>query len=334
MKPEALQRAFADYSDRTLWSLCHQIADDPQLLALAAHARPGSFMPYFFLTCVRYLFLKERAHPLGPKLVSPGSEQLTADEYQVFRQYCLGHAARLKKLLATGRTQTNDVLRSAVLFPAFCLAAQRSAGAGLGLVEVGTSAGLNLCWDQYRHDYDGLGSFGALGSSVRLRLGWRGAPPAHDLSKVPKVATRIGIDLDPIDLEDEDEVLWLRSFLGGAGSLPEAIELARRTPRQLIRGDALDHLEAAVRGLPEHVVATVFHSFCTYQFTDAALRRFDALIAQLGDERPLHWIRLEGQALELSSFRPRQAPRSDLLAVTDVPGGVYEWLSWSYAGRT
>src|SRR6266566_479867 len=103
MKPEQLQRAFAQYADRTLWSVCQAIAEDPPLLALAGHARPGSFMPYFFLTCVRYLFLADSGHPLAARLVSPGAEQLSAEEYQVFRGYCLAHAASLKKLLASGR---------------------------------------------------------------------------------------------------------------------------------------------------------------------------------------------------------------------------------------
>ena len=84
---------------------------------------------------------------------SPGP--VTAAQYPALRAFCLAHAAQLRPRLQAGVTQTNDVLRSALLFPAFCLVAARAGGRPLGLVEIGTSGGLNLCWDQYRYEYGG-----------------------------------------------------------------------------------------------------------------------------------------------------------------------------------
>ncbi len=332
----ALRQAFAAYTDASLRGVCHQIAEDEALLSLAAGARPGSYMPYFFLSCVRYLFLGDPRHPLAAVLLSAASaEPLSDAQYEVFRAYCLAHAPALKQLVASARTQTNDVLRSAVLAPAFCLAAARTGAAPLGLVEVGASAGLNLCWDKYRYNYGVVGSFGAEEAEVRLRLDWRGAAPGAWLRRIPEVSARIGIDLDPIDLEDDDEVRWLRSFVPDAtGVLEAAIAVARATERRLIRGDALEKLEAVVEGLHPGSAACVFHSFCTYQFSDVGLRRFESLITRLGQRRPLHWISLEGQSLRLVSFLPGEPAVPQLLATTDVAGGVHRWFSWSYAGRT
>ena len=330
-----MRRSFAEYADPALHAVCQAITEDPQLLALAGHACVGSFMPYFFLSCVRYLFLKDPSHPLAAQVIEPATAgELTPAQYRGFREYCLAHAPTLKKLLASQRTQTNDVLRSAVLFPAFCLASLRSEGRSLGLVEVGASAGLNLCWDLYAYDYGERGRFGAVDSPVQLQLQWRGAPPGYPLTcAVP--AARIGIDLDPIDLGDEDQVLWLRSFFAGStASLTAAIPLVQAAGPRMIRGDALQHLEPLIRALPDSVVPCVFHSYCLYQFSDPAYARFRQLMVALGRIRPLHWISLEGHSLELFSFRPGHDPRSDLLATTDLRGGVHRWFNWVYAGRT
>ena len=332
MTLEEVRRRFLEYTDPALRSICQQVARDAELLALAAKARDGSYMPYFFLSCVRYLFLKDSRHPLAAAVISG---EVSPAQYPLFRSYCLEQAPTLKRLLATARTQTNDVQRSAVLFPAFCLASKRSGGRPLGLVEVGASAALNLCWDKYCHHYGELGCFGAKDSPVQLRLDWRGAPPSHSLLSVPKVGARIAIDLEPIDLENEDQVCWLRSFTTDtSGLLEAAIGVARGTQIRTIRGDAVEQLASAVESLPPEVTACVFHSYCTYQFSEPAYQRFGALIAQLGQTRALHWISLEGQSLELASFRPGHAPTRDLLATTDLVGGVHRFFSWNYAGNT
>ena len=58
----------------------------------------------------------------------------------MFRTFVLDRAEPIRHLIATHTTQTNEVRRAALLYPAVALAAKQVKGP-IGLLEVGTSAG-------------------------------------------------------------------------------------------------------------------------------------------------------------------------------------------------
>ena len=64
---------------------CRRIADDPEVLAIAAHAMPGQPTPNMLFGAVHYLLLKDASHPLAafyPDLA--GSTVSEADPYPAF----------------------------------------------------------------------------------------------------------------------------------------------------------------------------------------------------------------------------------------------------------
>ncbi|MBI1406972.1 MAG: DUF2332 family protein [Caulobacter sp.] len=67
----------------------------------------------------------------------------------------------------TSPPQTNEVGRSLCLAPGFLMVAART-GLPLSLLEIGASAGLNLRWDRYGHDFGGR-RWGDAASPVQLR---------------------------------------------------------------------------------------------------------------------------------------------------------------------
>ena len=93
--------------------------------------------------------------------------------------------------------------------PAFGEVANR-AGRPLTLIEIGPSAGLNLVFDRYGYDYGNGIVAGVTESAVRINSDSRGAPPP--VSPLPRVAARLGIDLNPLDVGDSDEMDWLRAL--------------------------------------------------------------------------------------------------------------------------
>jgi hypothetical protein len=133
-------------------SLCHSLAEDRDLLAIAADARPGQPVPNLFMAAVHWLLMKGAQHPLKDYYpdISP---EMTAhgDPYPSFRSFCLEHSEEIVDLVSTRLVQTNVVRRCAVLLPAFAVAMGRDAGQPLSLVEIGASAGLNLLWDRYSY---------------------------------------------------------------------------------------------------------------------------------------------------------------------------------------
>ncbi len=188
------------------------IADDGDLLALAANAGPGQPPPNLFLGAVHYLLmngLKSGLRRFYPSLAGAGLER--GDPQPDFRRFCRENEANISALLPSRRVQTNEVGRSACLMPAFAHVASLANGP-IALVEIGASAGLNLLCDRYFYDYGDLGTAGDPHSPVRLRCQVAGGerPPVE---AVPAVAFRIGVDLDPVDVRDEDQTTWLRALV-------------------------------------------------------------------------------------------------------------------------
>ena len=97
------------------------------------------------------------------------------------------------------RTQTNEATRCALMLPLLAQLPQP-----LALLEVGASAGLCLLPDRYGYDYDGH-TLGA-GPPV-LKTHVENDPPLPQ--QLPEIAWRAGLDLNPIDVTDDDQIRWL-----------------------------------------------------------------------------------------------------------------------------
>jgi hypothetical protein len=98
-------------------------------------------------------------------------------------------------------TQTNEPGRSAVL--QVVVADLVQSGEAVNILEVGSSAGINLRFDQFPvHAHDDANPLTLICEDRFL----------VDRSRaLPRVCERIGIDLNPLSLADEDDRLWLKS---------------------------------------------------------------------------------------------------------------------------
>ena len=343
---DALARHFLNFAERHLQAaplyarLSRCIARDPELLALAAHGRAEP-LPLLFLGAVRYLLLRgEDRHPLAASYADAAdgvSSTTGGDPCPDFRDFCRRHRDALRDLIATRRVQTNEVRRCTALLPAFGRVAERAGGRPLALVEIGASAGLNLLWDRYRYDYGSGHVWGDPASPVVLTCTLRGGGGVPPLPvPFPAIATRVGIDLHPVDVRDPDAALWLRALIwpehaDRADRLDRALRLARNDPPVVVAGDALDLLPAVVSGLPAGAVPCVFHSYTVNQFPPEARERFTAILGDLGRRRDhlfdvsLEWLHTEHPALELAAWENGVETRTPL-ARCDAHGG---WLEWT-----
>jgi hypothetical protein len=107
-----------------------------------------------FFGAVHYLLLKGADHPLKdfyPSIVSnPKSYE---DSFEYFKDFCLTHRNEIESILKTKLVQTNEIRRCAYLYPIFCTIYEK-VKKPLALIEIGTSAGLQLLWDKYSYSYD------------------------------------------------------------------------------------------------------------------------------------------------------------------------------------
>jgi hypothetical protein len=92
--------------------------------------------------------------------------------------------------------QTNEVARSGlILGGALHLAAR--IGLPLAIYEIGSSAGLNLAFDEYRYDLGNDVAWGASDAPLTVATAWRGALPP--LEAPLRVVSRQGCDRNPLD---------------------------------------------------------------------------------------------------------------------------------------
>jgi hypothetical protein len=337
---EELSREFARFSKEvfahhsTLYSrLALGIADDAEMLALAAHAASTPVTNLLF-AAAQFLLLGGAEHPVAEYYPNLVASPKSGDPYPAFRSFCLEHADEMCGILATRRVQTNEVRRCALLLPAFGLVAE-CAGKPLSLIEVGASAGLNLLFDRYAYDYGEGRTAGDLDSPVRIPCEIRGEKSIPLPPRTPEVASRTGLDLNPLDMRDPESGRWLEAliwpeeFAHRVPLLERAMEVARRKPPKLLRGDALDLLPESIKAAPEDSAICVFHTFTLNQFARKSRERFAATLAEHATERELYrvsveWLGSETPLLKLSTFE-RGVERETTLARCDDHG---EWIQW------
>jgi hypothetical protein len=302
--------------------LARGVAAEPELLALAALARPGQPVPNLLLAAVHHLLLGGAPGNLAGYYPSVGGDA-EGDPVPAFRAFCRAHRPAIAHLLATRRVQTNEVRRSACLLPGFARAAELAGGRPLAVVEVGAAAGLNLRWDRYRYDYGSAGTWGDLDAPLLITCDARGTRPLLPAS-TPAVDWRVGIDLDPIDVRDPDAAGWLRALLwpdqpDRAALLERAIAAARADPPRLLGGDALDLLPGVLAEAPPGAALCVVHTFVLNQLTLEGRQRFAELTAAV----PFVL------AMQRSPVEPHAELRLDdeVLARCDPHGGWLEWLA-------
>lgn len=337
-EPEAQFRWFAaNVADEApvYAHLAARIVQDPELLSLASDRLPGQPAPNMLFASVRYLI--ERSDHGSPLRVALESGSLDKTLWESFREFCLEHRRAIGDLVATRRTQTNEVGRAAGLLPMLALT-QWATSTPLGLIEIGTSAGLLLRLDRYYYRYSSGHEWGSPNSPVRLEIETRReAPPLPDDDLV--IGRRVGIDLNPIDPNDEDAVAWLRALLWPGQDdrrrrLEGAVELARLEPADVIAGDALEHLAGVIADVGETTAPVVFHSFALVQWSPDQRRALDDLLQ--GVDGRVHRLWFEWFSSDNQSDPELRWFEYDSGQVTErLVGRMHyhgRWLEWLGAG--
>ena len=271
--------------------LGNAVADDAGLLELAGEALPGQPPPNVLFAAVHALLADRAGHPLAAYYSTLGGSRAAAPEaVGLFREFCLEHRDELLPAIRTRLVQTNEVRRSAILLPAFASAAE-DAGQPLALFEIGPSAGLNLLFDRYRYRFGDV-EIGPAGSPVVLESEPRGAVPALP---IPAVASRLGVDINPLDVTNPEDVAWLRALLWPEHTdrlalLDAALKVARQSPPELLRGDIFGLLPPRVAATPKGHAVCLFATFVLNQFSPAMLSRLRGMLVSLADVRPVYLV--------------------------------------------
>jgi hypothetical protein len=307
-------------------ALSRTVARTGQLLDLAARGRPGQYPTFLFFGAVHLLLLRGADHPLARYYPSvAGDTALAADEAgPALVSFGEKFAPELDAIIRTRLVQTNHVQRALALRLGLSMIAPAVAGP-VHLIEVGTSAGLNLRFDRYGYRLGGR-AYGAAGSPVQLAADVDGGSPPPDLDTQPRVASVRGIDLSPVDVRDRDARDWLEALVWPENHhqralLRRAMAEVAADPPAIWAGDVIDVLPARAAELPAGETRVVFHAATRLHVPRDRRAAFDAAIRSLGEGGPLWWLSVEGAPRP--DPRPQPARAGPALSLRDPDGGQH-----------
>jgi len=253
--------------------------------------------------------LTERIAPLTRRLRQPNLLFAAARwagsplaPFAEWREWLLANWDRVLGIASDRSTQTNEPNRCATLLPVL----SRIDGP-VALLEVGAAAGLCLFPDRYAYEYST--------PAVIRRVAPAADDPAVTLEcrvdaddvvpdRLPEVVWRRGIDLNPIDAGDAQEVDWLATLVwpgpdhdARVARLRAAAAVAASDPPEIVRGDLLETVTDAAAGAPADATLVVFHSAVLLYLDTTGRDRFaeimDGLAATI--DRRVVWLSNESR---------------------------------------
>ncbi|UTR13048.1 DUF2332 domain-containing protein [Evansella sp. LMS18] len=308
-----------------------QIAQDKEILELASHSQPGQPVPNLLLGAVHYLLLRGKEHKLKyyyPSIVP--KPQNMEEIYPYFKDFCMENRGEIISLLKKWLVQTNEVRRCSYLYPVFNYIYE-TVKKPLALIEIGTSAGLQLLWDKYSYSYGTDEVYGNTASNVTITSEVRGANfPAAYMAN-PPVAVRIGVDLNTIDLTNEDEYLWLQALIWPEHEerrelLSSAAEYVKKSSVTLIEGDGTDLLMELEKEISEKYAICVFHTHVANQMPQESKSKLLKNVEEIGEKREIFHLynNIFDGNLHLDFYSGAQGYRKKV-GETDGHG---RWFTW------
>jgi hypothetical protein len=317
MMTDAIARRFLRFADTEVKGrsplyemLARGVASDAGILALLADLPALKQQPNLLLAAVRLV--------CG-----------TPTSWHGFRTALLDRRDAVRAEMLKRRTQTNEPARCAVLLPVLA----RLPGP-LALIEAGASAGLCLLPDRYGYAYNGHEPFGAA-----PRFPCRANETTPIPASLPEVIWRAGLDLNPLDVRNDDDMAWLEALVwpdqpDRLARLRAAVEVARADPPRLIAGNLLTSLLALAAEAPADATLVFFHTAVLAYVEDAEARRaFARMMGDLG----LVWISNESPGVfpDIGARLSGRGPKGALLlsvngeptAWTDPHGAWIEWVA-------
>ncbi|PET76120.1 hypothetical protein CN514_02910 [Bacillus sp. AFS001701] len=250
-----------------------KIAEDGEIHDLCTFAQAGQPIPNLLLGSIHYLLMNGKHHPLKefyPSLVETPKE--LEGSYPYFQDFCKKFRNEIIQFIQTKIVQTNEVRRCAYLYPCFSYIYQKI-NKPISLIEIGTSAGLQLLWDQYKYSYSTSETiYGNIKSNVLINSEVKDKGPTilPLLEKMPPVVDRYGIDLHVNDLSNEEDYLWLKALIWPEHFerrelFEKAVISIKGNEINLIEADGIKMLPEVVKQLSNDSILCIFHTHVANQ---------------------------------------------------------------------
>jgi len=130
-------------------------------------------------------------------------------------------------------------------------------------------------------------------------------------TRLPDVVWRGGIDLNPLDVRQPDDVAWLDALVWPEHDdrrqrLRAAADIAAADPPHIVAGDLNERLVALAAEVPRDATLVVFHTVVLMYLDADERQRFAETVQAL----PGHWLSVEPRTV-LPSIRERDDVPND-----------------------
>jgi hypothetical protein len=226
-------------------------------------------------------------------------------------------------------TQTNEPGRSAVIQAVVRELSVTSAA--INVIEVGTSAGINLCFDQF--------PVRKIDDANPLTLVCDDVTPIDRKSPLPDVAMRIGIDPYPLDLANDDDRMWLKACIWPEQRRRherfDAVVASRPSwPKAtVLTGRALERLDDAMTLVDSNVMTVIFNTWVAFYLSPEEQRDyFNDVIARCANNN-VAWISVESTLIPVPGVEVDEAAhvRGASQVVAAAPRSAPVLWGWCHA---
>lgn len=302
---------------------------------MAVHKR--ALTHYLFTASVQYTVARTRDSELA--IYFPASPTYDASlsgrsAVNSFIEFCQLHWNSIESVASSRTVQINKLGRNA-LMAMLLLEAQRRVGEPAVFVEAGSSVGLGLLWPWMAARYSTgsviEGCFFEGDQICDCRIA--GVPALLLHGTGPNPVRVIGIEIDSLDSNSQDDVDWLRALVApndafGRIELNKGLALLRSHRPEILQGCVLDRLGDVVAEMPGGQPLVVYHCMTLHHLIEAGkLDAWHRLLRFVARSRPVieayvAWEEGEPSAtpwpveIRIREWH-RERPRSELIGWSD-----------------
>jgi hypothetical protein len=273
-------------------ALFTMIAGHEELIAALSALPPDRLPALVASAAITFLVRRDEPTPLSDYFPVAGRPQppLDAGFGQAAADFVSARLPDIMAVCASHRYQMNEVARCAQI--ALGIAAVQTHGP-IGLIDLGTGAGLGLQLDRYRYEIGGVLT-GPPGPALTCEVRGERQPPRPEL---PPITWRAGIELNPVDLEDPAARSWLEACSPPESSaltrLDLAIEVSQRSPAPIIAGDAVAALPSVLDSMPADLPVIVTDAYLAVFLPASQRARLFTVLSSASRIRPVTWLSLD-----------------------------------------
>ncbi|MFF2175641.1 DUF2332 domain-containing protein [Lysinibacillus sp. NPDC058147] len=312
--------------------LANKIAADEEVLKIAAFIPQGQPVPNLLLAGVQYLLSSSKDDLVNfyPSLTT--TPKSINEVYPVFKSFFLSHSEELKTLFQEKLVQTNEIRRCSYLYPMMTEIYERHQKP-LALIEIGASAGLQLGMDRYNYCYNQQLHINNSNSAFVLPSENQGERLPASISNTPVVCKRVGIDLNPIDIQTGEELLWLQALIWPEHEerrllLNQALPILKELDLELIKGDAIKLIKEISRDINQDAMLVVYHTHVANQIPMELRLELIEQLKEISLERPLYHCYNNLFDMQLHQDFIDQG-QIESIRIMERPDGHARWFKWS-----